>query len=57
MTQEHKLNLFADAIYLMDKHDLEKMIVELAWKETTIEHLVDSVVQDYIADEWGGQDQ
>jgi len=56
MTQEHKLNLFADAIYLMDKHDLEKMIIELAWKETTIECIVDSVFEDTIADEWGGQD-
>jgi len=57
MTQEHKLNLFADAIYLMDKQDLEKMIIELAWKETTIESIVDSVFEDAIADEWGGQDQ
>jgi hypothetical protein len=57
MTQEHKLNLFADAIYLMDKQDLEKMIIELAWKETTIEQIVDSVFEDTIADEWGGQDQ
>lgn len=53
MTQEHKLNLFADAIYLLDKQDLEKIIVELAWKETTIEQVVESVVGEAIEDAWG----
>ena len=57
MTQEHKLNLFTEAIYLMDKQDLENMLVQLAWKETTMEQIVDSVVEDAVADEWGGQDQ
>lgn len=57
MTIEHKLNLFAEAIYMMDKQDLEKMIVELAWKETTIEAIVDSVVEDHVADEWGVAEQ
>ena len=54
---EEKLNLFAEALYHFDKEELKEMLEELAWKETTIEHLVDSVLQDYIADEWGGQDQ
>ena len=45
-----KLKLFQDALNKMDRDDLEIMLIELAWKETTIEHLVDSVVTDHLED-------
>jgi hypothetical protein len=53
MDKLEKLNLFTESLYQFDKQDLEKMLIELVWKETTIESLVDSVVEDSKADDWG----
>jgi hypothetical protein len=53
MDKLEKLNLFTESLYQFDKQDLEKMLIELVWEETTIENLVDSVVEDSKADDWG----
>jgi hypothetical protein len=53
MNKLEKLNLFTESLYQFDKQDLEKMLIELVWEETTIDSLVDSVVEDSKADDWG----
>jgi hypothetical protein len=53
MDKLEKLNLFTESLYQFDKQDLEKMLIELVWEEITIESLVDSVVEDSKADDWG----
>ena len=53
MDKLEKLNLFTESLYQFDKQDLEKMLIELVWEETTIESLVDSVVEDSKVDDWG----
>jgi hypothetical protein len=41
------LECFQDAISQLDKHELEAMLIQLAWKETTIEQIVESVINDF----------
>jgi hypothetical protein len=41
-----RLELFAETLFQLDKQDLEKMLMELAWKECTIDDLIDSIVRD-----------
>jgi len=50
---EKDLGYFQEALYQMDREDLEGMLIELAWKETTIESIVASVIEDSKADDWG----
>lgn len=44
---EKDLNYFKDAISKMEREELEEMLVQLAWKETTIEHIIDVVIYQY----------
>jgi len=40
-----KMSKFAEALDKYEEHQLKTMLVELAWKETTIEKLIDSVLE------------
>ena len=40
-----KMSKFAEALDKYEDHQLKTMLLELAWKETTIEKLVDSIIE------------
>ena len=46
MTNEQKLKMFSESIFHLEQQDLERMLIDLAWKNYTIDHLVDSVVEE-----------
>lgn len=44
---EKNLNYFKDAISKMERYELEKILIQLAWKETTIEDIIEVVIYQY----------
>lgn len=45
ISNEERLNLFEKITYRMDKEDLHEILMQLAWNETTMKSIIDSVIE------------